>query len=344
MTSVVRACSFALLSLVCAVLLADEASYAEVTIRGSTMGTTYSIKLSKLPVNHTKDKLKKLIDKELELVNDQMSTYRPRSELSRFNSSRSTKWFKVSKATARVVRKSQQIGLMLDGAFDVTIGMVVNLWGFGPGAVPNKIPSDKQLKATLQQTGNHKVMVRTNPPALKKSIPSLYVDLSGIAKGYGVEQVNDLLQSFGSKSHMVEIGGEVATVGKKAPRNPWRIAIERPDFTGRRGIYKVVKLAGESLATSGDYRNFYEKNGKRFSHIIDPRTGRPIDHKVASVTVIADKCIDADAIATGMMVLGFKSGMKLAKKNKLAVFFLMREKGAFVGYNSPAFESYWKKG
>jgi len=321
----------------------DASLYAGVALRGSTMGTTYNVKLSKLPPGMTSVQLHKLIDKSLEKVNDQMSTYRPSSELSRFNKHTKDEWFAVSIETAKVAQRAKEIGATLNGGFDVTIGMIVNLWGFGPDGVPNKIPEDKHLKQVLEKSGNEQFSVRVKPPGLRKKIPDLYVDLSGIAKGYGVDKVNELLTSLGSKSHMVEIGGEIATTGRKDVGIPWRIAIERPNFEGKRAIQSIVELSGESLATSGDYRNFLEKDGKRFSHLIDPRIGKPIGHKLASVSVIANKCMDADAFATGLMVLGFKEGMKLAKKNKLAVFFLLREKGGFVGYSSPQFEKYWKK-
>jgi len=334
---------FFILNFLLSILFVDSFLYGAVVLNGRTMGTSYSVKLSKLPPGKTHKQLKKLIDQSLEQVNDQMSTYRPKSELSRFNTFDKSGWFEVSTDTARVAQRAKEIGRLLAGSFDVTIGMVVNLWGFGPRGVPTKIPSDKQLKQVLEKSGNDQLSVRMSPPAIKKKSSSLYVDLSGIAKGFGADKVSELLSSLGSRSHMVEIGGEVATVGLKASSSPWRIAIERPNLHGKRGIQSIAELSGQSLATSGDYRNFFEKNGKRFSHIIDPRTGKPVDHKLASVSVISSKCLDADAFATGMMVLGFKEGMKLAKKNKLAVFFLLREKGGYVGYSSPEFKKYWKK-
>lgn len=296
---------------------------APVELTGRTMGTTYSVKLIASGADFSTASLQKQVDERLVEINQQMSTYIPDSELSRFNQSPAGNWFPVSQALADVVARAKEISEQSDGAFDVTVGPLVNLWSFGPDNRPEKVPSDEAIAAALANVGDAKLEVRLDPPALKKSRDALYVDLSAIAKGYGVDQIAQLVADSGAQSYMVEIGGEVRAVGRKSDGSLWRIAIEKPT-PGARAIQEIVELSNQSLATSGDYRQHFVEDGQIYSHTIDPQTGRPLPHPPASVSVLHADCAAADAFATTLMVLGPERGYNWAEQNKLAVLFLIR--------------------
>lgn len=295
-------------------------------LQGSTMGTTYTIRYLAELGSPGRQELHRLVDEELDRVNRQMSTYIPDSEIMRFNVSKSTDWFSVSVETANVVDLSLQISVDSGGAFDVTVGPLVNLWGFGPTKRKNSIPTDAELETAKATVGFKNLAVRLDPPALKKADPALQVDLSAIAKGHGVDRVGEVIRNYGITNYFVEIGGEIFASGKRVDGMPWQVGIEAPlDF--KRSIQTIIGLSGVALATSGDYRNFFESEGQRFSHTIDPNTGRPVTHQLASASVVADNCALADAIATCMMVMGPDEGLKLAETKNWAVLLMQRKSG-----------------
>jgi thiamine biosynthesis lipoprotein len=267
-----------------------------------------------------------------------MSTYQPSSELSQFNSSRATEPFPVSAETLQVFAEAQRISAATGGAFDITVGPLVNLWGFGPNAKPLMIPADEEVERLRPRIGWSRIEVDTALSTIRKSEPEMYCDLSAIAKGYAVDRVAEGLAALGLADTMVEVGGEVRTRGRNAAGEPWRIAIERPD-TAQRAFQEVVPLSDLAMATSGDYRNFYEQDGVRFSHTIDPRTGRPIQHRLASVSVIDPVCMRADGYATALMVLGEEEGFKLAEEQGLAALFLVRKGDGFEERATAAFKT-----
>jgi thiamine biosynthesis lipoprotein len=308
-----------------------------IEIQGGTMGTTYSIKLAEIPRGLTTEELKAGIDAHLDKVNDLMSTYRPDSELSRFNASRSIDWFPVDPELVNLVSLAQSISAMSNGAFDITVGPLVNLWGFGPDQHPFRVPDEGLITETRQRVGYEKLAFRLEPPALRKAHPDIYVDLSGIAKGYGVDQVAGFLEELGALSYLVEIGGELKAKGTKAGGQPWRIAIERPQPDAR-AVYRVVALENAALATSGDYRNYYAQDGRLYSHTIDPSTGRPVEHHLASVTVISEDCATADAMATALLVLGEERGFDLAQSEGIAAFFVTRRDDDYQDRGTSAFD------
>ncbi|WP_082806059.1 FAD:protein FMN transferase [Marichromatium gracile] len=297
---------------------------APVELQGRTMGTHYSVKLYGLPDTLSAEQLQAQIDARLEQVNDLMSTYRPDSELSRFNASDSGDWFPVSLELAALVALAERISIFSIGAFDVTVGPAVNLWGFGPGQPPEQLPSDAQLAEVRERIGFPRLEYRLDPPALRKEKPGVYVDLSGIAKGHGVDQVAAVLEAAGVTDYLAEVGGELRASGTKPDATPWRIAIERPE-PGVREVHRIVTLHDAAMATSGDYRNFYEHDGKLYSHTINPITARPVTHTLASVSVIAADCAQADALATALLVLGPEAGLALAEAHDIAAFFVVRE-------------------
>lgn len=301
------------------------------------MGTTYHITLVSESPDWAADQLMSDIDSVLERVNDQMSTYRPDSELSRFNRYAAFAPFSVSPDTALVVEEALRLGRMTGGALDVTVGPLVNLWGFGPDGRPERVPTQREIEHTRQRTGLNKLFTSTH--ALQKREPTLYVDLSAIAKGYGVDVVADYLRDQGIDNFMVEIGGELRTMGFNHKRLDWRIAVEKP-VQGSRAIQRIVTPKNNGLATSGDYRNYFEQDGIRYSHTIDPATGKPIDHRLVSVTVVHPSAMTADGLATALMVMGPERGLEFARSKRLAVLIMVKTNQGFVEYNTPEFSPF----
>ncbi|MGL4474710.1 MAG: FAD:protein FMN transferase [Shewanella sp.] len=308
-----------------------------VKLSGHTMGTTYHISVvanDKLP---SSEQLQQQIDTALELVNDQMSTYRPNSELSRFNQADINTPIAVSMDTIKVIDAGIDLQQKTAGALDITLGPLVNMWGFGPDKRPTTEPSQAQIDDAMTHTGIDKITI--DGVTLAKSTPGLYVDLSSIAKGFGVDKVASILASYQVTGYLVEIGGEIAAFGHKIDGSSWRVAIEQPSDNGRE-VQQVIELGNMAMATSGDYRNYYEFDGERFSHLIDPRTGYPIKHNLASVTVLYENCMIADGFATAMMVLGTESSLALAQKLNLAIMLIEKNNQGFVVHYSPAFKAY----
>ncbi|WP_353982006.1 FAD:protein FMN transferase [Salinicola endophyticus] len=272
----------------------------------------------------------------LNQVDQLMSTYKPDSELSRFNRTPVGEPFTLSPQTAAVIREAIRIGKLSDGAFDVTVGSAVNLWGFGPDKHPDRVPDDAQIAQALEAVDYRALQLDGN--TLTKTKP-VYVDLSGIAKGYGVDQAARALEAAGVERYLVEVGGEIRTHGDKPGGEPWRVAVEKP-LSYERSVQRIIELDAAAVATSGDYRNYFEDDGERYSHTIDPRTGRPIKHHLVSVTVIAADCMTADALATAVDVLGPEAGLEMAQREKLAVYLVVKTADGFETRVSDAFQAY----
>ncbi|MEQ1545933.1 FAD:protein FMN transferase [Methyloglobulus sp.] len=303
---------------------------------GMTMGTSYNIKASKLPDSLTPTEITRQVKALLEKVNGQMSTYQKDSELSLFNQNTSTDWIPVSPELHEVLKEALKISQLANGVFDVTVGPLVNVWGFGPDEMSLSPPDDAVIKDKLNQIGYQHLKLKDDGLFVKKDIPRLYVDLSGIAKGYGVDQVASLLERLGLVDYMVEIGGEIRVKGKNNQGQSWQIAVEKPTAE-KRAIEKVLAITDTGVATSGDYRNYFEVEGVRFSHTIDPRTGRPINHKLASITILSETSMEADGLATAIMVLGPDEGFQFAEKNHIAAFFIIKSDKGFDEKMSTAF-------
>ncbi len=291
---------------------------------GNTMGTTYRVKWLSNQGTDASQEIRAGIDDQLEDVNRKMSTYLPDSELSRFNRSSGGAWFAVSAATAEVVTEALRIADLSQGAFDPTIGPLVELWGFGSSEDRIEPPSDQEIAATINKIGFEQLEVRGGPPALRKQTGDPEIDLSAIAKGYAVDLVASFLTNHGVEDFMVEVGGEVRGQGHSLADRPWRIAVERPHID-KPMAHRVLSLSNLAMATSGTYRNYFDSGGKRYSHTIDPTSGWPITHRTISVSVIHPSCMTADALATALLVLGVDKGLHVAEQYGLAVLF-MREK------------------
>ncbi|WP_417681458.1 FAD:protein FMN transferase [Pseudidiomarina aquimaris] len=309
----------------------------QLAVSGETMGTTYHIRYVSANPRHDAETVKERVDGLLAQINSQMSTYDPNSELSRFNEKQTTEPVVVSRSLETVVRRALEIAEETDGLLDVTVGPLVNLWSFGPQQRPEVTPTSAELTAAKSITGYQHLSVQNHQ--LQKQIPELYVDLSTIAKGYGVDRVARLLEQMEIQNYLVEIGGEMRMKGVKPGDKPWRIAIEKPDNT-QRAAQRIIEPGNNAVATSGDYRNYFEQDGVRYSHIIDPRTGKPIQHNLVSVTVLADTCMDADAYATALTVMGPEQALAFAEAKGLPVLLVARENGEFKEYTSTAFKPY----
>lgn len=322
------------------VLAGCEKPVEQVHLSGPTMGTTYNIKYIKADGIPSSESVQKEVDSLLEQVNDQMSTYRKDSELSRFNQFQETTPFTVSSQTAIVVKEAIRLNQLTLGALDVTVGPLVNLWGFGPEARPDVVPTDAELANRMANIGIEHLSATST--TLSKDLPNLYVDLSTIAKGWGVDVVADYIHSQGIENYMVEVGGEMRLKGLNRDGVPWRIAIEKPTID-ERTIQEIIEPGDLAIATSGDYRNYFEQDGIRYSHIINPETGKPINHKVVSVTVLDASSMTADGLATGLMVLGEVKGMEVAEQQQIPVFMIVKTDNGFKEIASTAFKPYLNK-
>jgi thiamine biosynthesis lipoprotein len=289
---------------------AGEAQQEHV-IRGRTMGTTYLVKVVAGGFLDPEG-LKEKIDKRLDEINQSMSTYRKDSEISRFNRfDRIGEKFEISNDFLQVMRVGQKIHRLSNGAWDGTVNPLVDLWGFGRSGRRDKIPPKSQIAALLSEIGFANIEV-LSPGFLVKKRAAVSVDLSSIAKGYGVDEVAALLRGLGYKNYLVEIGGEIFAAGRRKDNASWRIGINRPRADAAfDAIYKVVPLHNQGFATSGDYRNFFEVDGIRYSHVIDPRTGFPVSSGVVSVSIIAGNCAMADGLATAVMVMTVSEGLEM---------------------------------
>lgn len=316
-----------------------DLSKQELLIQGRTMGTTYHIKLVVPDVFSEQEILKKAIDKELKSINQSMSTYIKDSELSLFNQYQASDPYEISPRLSEVIAESLRLGYLSEGKLDITVGPLVNLWGFGPNFQPETIPSDELLNETLERVGLEHLSL--NEDSLIKSIPSLYVDLSTIAKGYGVDRISALLEARGFHHYLVEIGGEMRLKGFKRSGELWHVAIEKP-VTTERAVHQVIVPKNNAVATSGDYRNYFEKEGQRFSHIIDPDSGKPINHKIVSVTVIHPSAMTADGLSTMLMVMGEEQALPFANKNNIAAYIIYKTDNGFVEQSTLKFMPYLK--
>lgn len=306
-----------------------------IEFRGETMGTTYSVVLFSKDPRHSADKIQSKVDTVLERVNAQMSTYDPNSELSQFNQLESSQPVVISRDLERVVSRALAIARETNGALDITVGPLVNLWGFGPNAKPEKQPTAEQLAAVTNKVGYEKLTVRNHQ--LIKSHSEMYVDLSTIAKGYGVDKVGKLLDQLSVNQYLIEIGGEILAKGGKPAGENWKLAIEKP-VSSERAVQDVVQFKEGALATSGDYRNYFEENGRRYSHIIDPTQAQPIQHNLVSVSVFADNSMSADAYATALLVMGTERAKAFANANQLAVMLIYKTDEGFQEYTNKWFK------
>ena len=348
-------------------------------MRGRTMGTSYSVRIV-APADGSPvalDALRQRVAARLEELDNLFSTYRPDSEVSRFNAHPGLEWFGVSPDFLAVLEQSVVVNQLTGGAFDATVGPLVELWGFGAsgeagrisqgegdlaspdeaGRMPTgeadgvrggeadgirggeadgvrggvadgirggdatRLPPREAVERLLAATGFTHLQLRESPPAVRRLRPGVQLDFSGIAKGYAVDEVWNLLSEAGLSGYLVEIGGEVRGRGTRADGRDWSIGIETP---GETGVTEAVPLRDAAIATSGDYRNYFEHEGRRYSHVVDPRNGWPVAHELTAVTVISATAAKADALATALLVLGPTAGLELAEREQIAALLVVR--------------------
>ncbi len=320
------------LILAACLLASCEQPPSAVSVSGETMGTTWSVKVVSDDVDASE--LQQVLDDRLIALNDVFSTYLPESELSRLNRIAGTS--EITNELLLVLEVSRDIYRLSEGAFDVTVGPLVNLWGFGPDGPRNGVPTSLEIEEAMARTGFSKVAIegnRLNKPA------GLIIDLSAVAKGYAVDELAEILESRGLERYLVEIGGEVRTRGLNDRNQPWVIGIEAPDMEIRR-LYSTIPVTGQGMATSGDYRNYFTHEGEVYSHTLDPRTGWPVQHNLASVTVLHDSAAYADGLATAFSVLGLDRTLAIAEANNLKVFAIIRGESGFESKTSTAMDTY----
>lgn len=304
------------------------------------MGTFWRISLAGVAPER-KASLQKAVQQQLDEDDRQLSTWKNDSVLSRFNQYRGSDPQPVSENMADIVSLSLRIGRKTAGAMDITVGPLVNLWGFGPDKQPLKEPTQAQIDAAKALTGlqHLQVIQKAEGAYLQKDLPGLYVDLSTVGEGFATDHLARLMEKEGINSYLVSVGGAVLTRGKNAQGQPWKVAIQKP--TDRENaVQAVVDLQGHGISTSGSYRNYYELDGKRISHVIDPTTGRPIQHKLVSATVIATTALEADGWDTGLMVLGEEKAKALALRENLAVYLIEKQGEGFSSWMSPQFKAF----
>jgi FAD:protein FMN transferase len=288
----------------------------EVKFTGKTMGTTYHITVLADP-NQTTEDLQEKIDQKLEDINHSMSTYRPDSQISRFNAlNKANEKFAITEDFLEVLLVSRTVYQLTDGAWDGTVNPLVSLWGFMSEKLPTTIPDKKEIDKILPHLGFDKIVISSDGYLLKKD-PEITLDLASIAKGHGVDRISELLSNSGFKNFVVEIGGDLYAAGGNKEGDPWRAGINMPDKNAPFDkVYKVITLTDMAMATSGDYRNLIEINGQKYSHIIDPKTGYPVQNQVVSATIVAETCTFADGLATAVMVLGPEKSLDLINRLK----------------------------
>ncbi len=309
---------------------------AEMITSGATMGTQFNVTIV-IPDASSSSNTPPDIATVFNSVSKQFSTYDPESELSKFNSHTSTEWFSTSLEFCTTLEDALTISRSTDGAFDVSVGQLVNLWGFGPTGSRTAPPPADDIRRARESTGFMKLHTRCEDRSVRKEHSALYVDLSGYAKGLAIDNVANLLDQQGFTDYLVELGGEIRVRGHNAEQRQWRIAVERPDEQ-QRTAQLALRVSDVAVATSGDYRNFFEYADERYSHTIDTRTGKPVTHNTTSVTVVDEHAAFADAMATALLVMGHTDGLEFAATNDIAAYFLLRDENTFRALMTAEFE------
>ena len=318
----------------------DRPLESPVTLQGDIFGTFYQVTVADPLTQGEAQALEKGFVAELDAIDASMSTWKEDSELSRFNRSPIGEWQTLSAPLMEVLDISQRVHDASDGAFDVTVGKLVNLWSFGPEARPEEVPDDSLIAERLEAVGMAHLELDSEGLRARR-LQDIQVDLSGVAKGYATDQVANYLAEQSYENYLVNLGGEIEVRGyRDAESERWRIGVEVPT-NGQPTAEQILPLENISVATSGDYRNYFEQDDRRYSHTIDPRDGRPIRHRMASVTIVHDSNAEADAWATAMSVLGEREGLKVAAREGIAVLMLVRENEQWQPLASPAFAEYF---
>ncbi|WP_205885995.1 FAD:protein FMN transferase [Pseudomonas laurylsulfativorans] len=301
---------------------------------GPTMGSTYSIKYVRHAGLAAPDEVRVQVEQILADIDRQMSTYHSDSDIERFNALPANRCQAMPASILELVRVGEQLSVQSDGSYDLTVEPLLNLWGFGPQAREEKVPSAEALAEVRQRVGHQHL--RIDGDQLCKDA-AVEVDFNSIAAGYAVDTIASKLEAMGIHDYLAEATGELKASGRKADGSPWRIALEEPR-DDRQVAERVIVVDGYGLSTSGDYRNYFEQGGQRFSHTFDARSGAPVSHNLASVTVIHPSALMADGLSTLLLILGPERGWDYAEKHDIGAFFVIRADTGFVTRSSHAFE------
>ena len=327
-----------MLSLTASLLLAGCATpLPETLLEGETMGSAWTVKIAGALPRPAAD-LQAGAQARFEAVNQALSTWRTDSALSRFNDDESGEWVDTDPELATVLRYALTLAERSDGAYDVTVGPLVNLWGFGPDPATNHVPDAAAIEAARARVGWRKVQVDATASRARKQ-PGMRIDLSSLGKGRGVDRVAEYLDASGVSNYLIDLSGKLRARGHNGRGDAWQVAVEQPaadDPTGApRTVPAVVALHDGSIATAGDYRRFFESGGRHYSHIIDPRTGSPVDHATLSATALGSTCMEADALATMFMVMDPDAALRLAESGRIPALLISRDGGGFRLHSSP---------
>lgn len=306
------------------------------SVSGRAMGTTWKVTWVPPEPLVAPAAIERAVAERLETLEQIFSTYREQSELMRLNASQRTEWQPVSAELAHVAGESRRISALTGGAFDVTVQPLVVLWGFGPTRRTGALPTREEINRARARVDWRQLEVQSSPPALRKGNASLAADFSSLAKGFAADAVSDQLVQLGVANHFVQVGGDLRARGAGSDGSGWPAAIEEPR-DGPRAIAAVVQLDGRALSTSGDYRNHFVRDGRRYGHIIDPRSGEPVSHDLAAVSVVHTSAASASAWATALFVLGPEVGGRVAREHTIAALFFVREGSAIVRRPTPEF-------
>jgi FAD:protein FMN transferase len=319
----------ALWSLTCFVHCSCEKKLQpETVLLGGTMGSHWAVTLAKPLSDEQGFNLREELQGRLDALEQTFSHWRDDSELSRWNAQSTTEWVPVSIDMAAVVSRALELSAASGGALDVTVAPLVRLWGFAPSSTEqtskHRVPSKEAIEAAMQHCGWRKLEVRQSPPALRKLDAEVQINLSSVVEGYAADQLGSLLLAHGISDALIDVGGEMLAMGLNRHGKPWQVGIQTPSALPGEAM-TAVPLSQQALATSGTYRQHFESGGQSFSHILDPRTGRPVQHRLVSVSVIHERAVMADGWATALMVLGPKEGRELAERLGLRAIFIEAE-------------------
>lgn len=332
-----------LVSILVATLSGCESSAERIEeLSGPTMGSTYTIKyVYKKDTTPAADAVGVEIQSILDKIDREVSTYRLDSDIARFNQSPANTCMSMPQSVLDLTQYGYQLSQLSDGAFDLTLGPLLDIWGFGPQSRGKSVPSAEEIATAKAQTGYQHIRVVDGQLCKDADVQ---IEFNSIAAGYTVDRISERFAELAIDSYMIEVTGEIIAAGRKPDGSPWRIALEQPLSDGQRVIQRVLELDGYGVNTSGDYRNYFEEGGVRFSHTLDPQTGAPISHRLASVTVVDKSTLHADGLGTLLLVLGPERGLAFAEEHNVAAFFVMRADNGFVTQVSTEFSKKFPEG
>ena len=310
-------------------------------LSGPTMGSTYTIKYVFNASTPAADAVGVEVQNILDEVDRQMSTYRLDSDIARFNQSPPNTCMPMPQPVLHLAQYGYELSRLSDGAFDMTLSPLLNLWGFGPQGRGKHVPSAEEIAKAKAQVGYQHVRVVGDKLCKDADVQ---IEFNSIAAGYTVDRLSERFTELKIDSFMIEVTGELIAKGRKPDGAPWRIALEQPLGDGQRVIQRILEVDGYGVNTSGDYRNYFEEDGVRFSHTIDPKVGAPISHRLASVTVVDRSALHADGLGTLLLVLGPERGLAFAEERKIAAFFVMRDGEGFATQVSSEFSRMFPEG